>query len=142
MRTVLTLVLAVGMMAVFSNTSEAQCAGGNCYGNGYGFGAGVFANGGNGFFIPREQPPYFAQFPPVYYNGIVSRPYGISPFAAPAGIAPVELSVPTPVTINNPHYLAPVSNQVPVQPVPTVIDSHGNKVTWFPNPYIESIAAQ
>lgn len=144
MRTVLSIALAIGMLAVFTNTSEAQCAGG-CYGSGYGFGAGIAANqfGGRGFTTPRAQPPYFAQFPPVYYSGIVRRPYGISPFAAPSGIAPVELSSPVPLTIANPFYdveVAPVSNQQPV--TPPVIENNGNKVTWQYNPYIESVVAQ
>ena len=40
---------------------------------------------------PRfEEPPYFAKFPPVYYNEIVSRNYGASPYAVPGGIMPVE----------------------------------------------------
>ena len=39
----------------------------------------------------------------------MKRPYGVSPFAAPAGIAPVELSMPQPVAhkpmvIHNPHF--------------------------------------
>ena len=142
MRTLLSLALVVGMMAVFTNTSEAQCAGG-CYGAGYGYGAGFFANqfGPRGFVTPREQPPYFATYPPVYYSGIVRRPYGISPYAAPAGITPVEMSIPAPVTITNPFYdkeVAPVSNEVPVEPKAN--DGSGNKVTWQRNPYIESIA--
>ena len=144
MRTVLTLALAVGMMAVFSNTSEAQCAGG-CYNSGYGFGAGYFANGfgARGFITPREQPPYFAQYPPVYYSGIVRRPYGISPYAAPAGITPVEMTVPAPVTISNPYYeVAPVSNQETVVEEPAEKDANGNKVTWQKNPYIESVVSQ
>ncbi len=80
------------------------------YMGGYQFGAGWQSNGG-GFFrggTPREQPPYFAQFPPVYYSHIVPRPYGISPYAAPAGIAPVEMSfpmpAPMPITVRNPFF--------------------------------------
>lgn len=143
MRSVLSIALAIGMLAVFTNTSEAQV--GNSYSSGYGYGAGFFANnsfGGGCCTTPRERPPYFAQFPPVYYSGIVRRPYGVSPFAAPAGIAPVELSIPVPVTIANPFYdveVAPVSNEQPVVPA---IEKNGNKVTWQYNPYIESMVAQ
>jgi hypothetical protein len=67
-------------------------------------------------FAPRvEEPPYFAKFPPVYYSHIVRRPYGVSPYAAPPGIAPVEMAVPAPlpVTITNPHY-----NETPVEALP------------------------
>ena len=44
-----------------------------------GFAGGPGAYGGFGFQLPREQPPYFAKFPPVYYSHVVKRPYGISP---------------------------------------------------------------
>ena len=76
--------------------------GGTCQ---QGFGGGF---GLDGFRLRREQPPFFAKFPPVYYSRAVKRPYGISPYAAPAGVAPVELNyikpVPTnPVLIHNPH---------------------------------------
>ena len=61
-----------------------------------------------GFRASREQPPYFAKFPPVYYSHVVKRPYGVSPFAAPAGIVPVEYRVPAkvekPMTIHNPYF--------------------------------------
>ena len=139
MRTILSLAFVIGMMTVLTSSAEAQCAGG-CYGSGYGYGAGFFAANqfGPRFITPREQPPYFAQFPPVYYSGIVRRPYGVSPYAAPAGITPVEMSVPAPLTIKNPFYnkqVAPVSNETPDQPVV----ENGNQVTWQYNPYIESV---
>lgn len=53
------------------------------------------------------EPPYFALYPPVYYSDqIIRRPYGVSPFAAPAGIVPVEMQVvPQPARIVNPHAL-------------------------------------
>lgn len=58
--------------------------------------------------LRREQPPYFAKFPPVYYSHVVKRPYGISPYAAPAGVMPVEMAyakpVAKPVAINNPFF--------------------------------------
>lgn len=76
------------------NTCQQGCGGG------FGF---------DGFRLRREQPPFFAKFPPVYYSRAVKRPYGISPYAAPAGVRPVELdyfnAVPTnPVVVKNPHY--------------------------------------
>lgn len=50
-------------------------------------------------------PPYFSQFPPVYYRmPIIARPYGWSPFALRPGeldvIPPVVIE---PVTIRNPY---------------------------------------
>jgi hypothetical protein len=89
-----------------ASTSYAQFG----YQNGYGFGTG-FAYGfpamGRGCY-QREDIPYFAKFPPVYYSNIVRRPYGVSPYAVPPGIAPVEMAVPAvtrePLTIVNPFY--------------------------------------
>lgn len=136
MRILLSIAIAFAAMAVLTpDTAEAQ------YRDGYRFGTGFQFGGGNGFFrtTPREQPPYFAQFPPVYYNGIVPRPYGFSPFALPPGIAPAEIIAPNPVTISNPFFgneIAPVSNEQDA--IIEGTDSNGNKVTWTFNPYVES----
>ena len=106
-----------------------------------------FRNGvrGRGFntigVLPREpeRPPYFALYPPVYYNGIVSRPYGVSPFATPPGILPTEMLVPPPVpqAISNPYFdqeITPASeNKVESS------DPVDNKSTHVYNPYVESI---
>lgn len=55
--------------------------------------------------VIAPNPPYFALHPPVYYEGIVKRPYGISPFAAPPGVLPVEMTVKVePKTVLNPYY--------------------------------------
>jgi len=105
-------------------------------GPGYGFG-GAFD------LIDRvPAPPYFAQFPPVYYNGIVSRPYGVSPYAAPPGILPVEMGVPVapPQAIHNPYYdqeVAPVSDK-PASDNKTE-NTTDNKTTHIVNPYQESL---
>jgi hypothetical protein len=101
----------------FDSVVQAQI-----FDQGYQFGAGLQAAGYGNFggfrSIPREQPPYFAQFPPVYYSRIVPRPYGISPYAAPAGIMPVEMSVPMPcpTIISNPHVIP----ATPAEPLPPV----------------------
>jgi hypothetical protein len=137
MRILLSLTVVLAAMATFTSSSEAQ------FGDGYRFGSGLrFTRGfcGGGFATPREQPPYFAQYPPVYYSGIVKRPYGISPYAVPPGIAPVEMSVPQPITVTNPFFekqAVPVSGEAS-EPAP-VKDSNGNKVTWRPNPYMETL---
>jgi len=111
---VVCLFLAIGVIP----TSQAPA---QTFQSGYQFGAGLGVSGiGGGFCdpffgpignfrsFPREQPPYFAQFPPVYYSHIVRRPYGVSPFAAPPGIMPVEMTIPVAVTppqsIRNPHF--------------------------------------
>lgn len=76
---------------------------GACQGCGGGFGF------NNGFRFQREQPPFFAKFPPVYYSRAVKRPYGISPYAAPAGVRPVEIDyfkpvLTNPLVVKNPYY--------------------------------------
>jgi hypothetical protein len=94
---------------------------------------------------PRiDAPPFFAQFPPVYYSqDIIARPYGVSPYAAPAGIMPVEMEVSRPVIQVNPYYAEPNSGDKPdikAQPKPTPANSDtGAKTTWIPNPYYQSI---
>lgn len=105
MKKVITLVVAFAAVAVVAG-SEAN-AQNFSFNNGFQFGAGArsaavgnpgfgfgsgFSSFGRGFSSRQVRPPYFAEFPPVYYNGIVRRPYGISPFAAPAGVVPVELT--------------------------------------------------
>lgn len=55
--------------------------------------------------IIMSPPPYFALYPPVYYDRIVPRAYGISPYAVPPGVMPVENSVaPAAKTISNPFF--------------------------------------
>lgn len=136
--------LAVAIaVAAFSlmTSSSAQAQG---YHNGYQFGAGVRANCGRGLgfainnFQPREQLPYFAKFPPVYYSHIVKRPYGVSPYAAPAGIAPVEMSYPAadPVVVKNPFF----GKDIPVKaPANENLKKTDNKTTTILNPYVENL---
>lgn len=58
---------------------------------------------GNNVIAPN--PPYFALHPPVYYDRIVPRAYGMSPYAAPAGVMPVENTVVIPAkSVSNPFY--------------------------------------
>ena len=157
MRRLLVIAVALFAISLLANTSSAQT-----YDNAYRFGSG-FAFGvqnanpgfrhGNQFgfrgFRPLgtigvlrrvQEPPYFAQQPPVYYSGIVRRPYGVSPFAAPPGIVPVEMTVQPakPVTINNPYFenqAAPVSQE---QVDPDV--NTDNKTTSIINPYTGSLS--
>jgi hypothetical protein len=101
------LILAIAAVAMVFTTSTDASA--QSYNNGYAFGTGVGQAFCGGFGGSRfAAPPYFAQHPPVYYSGIVRRPYGISPFAAPPGIEPVEIRrqnyAPRPVTIKNPYF--------------------------------------
>jgi hypothetical protein len=129
--------------------------------DGYRFGVGIdYARGGGAcrhfglernFFglpiapTPRiDAPPFFALYPPVYYSqDIVARPYGVSPYAAPPGIEPVEFSRPSPVRQTNPYYVDP--NAVPVpNPAPATPESTDNKATMIQsttNPFYDASAA-
>jgi|GEM_PF-979976 len=154
MKNIFTLAVAVAALALFA--SEQASAQG--YSTGYQFGTGVnqshrgggcnqwgggFFSGFNRIGLDRAMaPPYFAQFPPVYYSGIVRRPYGISPYAAPAGIEPVELrAIPAevaPVTIRNPY----IKKASPVSGPSTdaqSTDEAANKTTWTSNPHFDVI---
>ena len=147
--------VAVAAVAMSASTASAQTVT-LSQGQGFGFGIGLNqsgsgsfgggAFGGGGFFgrgFGRSAnriaaPPYFAQFPPVYYSGIVKRPYGISPFAAPAGITPVELShvPPTPQHVKNPYFNPEVQAQpIAEEKTEKAAPSVDGKTTWIVNPY-------
>lgn len=139
MKRLLAVAVAIAAVTMFSQSSaEAQG-----YANGYQFGTGISAVNGFGGgccrSTPREQLPYFAQFPPVYYSNIVARPVGISPFAAPPGIAPVELEYARvkDVTISNPFFNGKAE---PVKTAPAKKKSLNNKSTLIVNPYVNTIA--
>ena len=131
---------AIAAVALFSQ-SEVQAQN---FHQGFQFGAGLSTGfgGGNAFgsrccggIHSREDLPYFAKFPPVYYSNIIARPVGISPFAAPAGVRPVELNyAPVKrVTKKNPFY---EGSAIPVKAA-TETPITG-KTTWIANPYMGS----
>ncbi len=109
--------VCIAALAILTTTASADA---QSYSHGYQFGSGFrsfndcgrFDGLGGGFSrtYPREQLPYFAQFPPVYYSHIVPRPIGFSPYALPPGIMPAEMQVappvstPNPTVIPNPYY--------------------------------------
>ena len=145
------LILAVAIVAmVFTTTNDASA---QSHFGGFGFGVGLNQSFNGGFGANRfRSPPYFAQFPPVYYNGIVRRPYGISPFAAPAGIPPVELGIVVekaqPRTIHNPfvnqgHNVA-APQKKPIHMNKAEVKEMKNHTTWIKNPFfvpeVEAIA--
>ena len=140
MKNIFTLAVAVAALALFA--SEQASAQG--YINGYQFGTGVGQSFGFGGGTRFQSPPYFAQFPPVYYSGIVRRPYGISPFAAPPGIEPVELrAIPAevaPVTISNPYTkdATPASGPAMKKESDSATEMN-NKTTWMKNPHLDEI---
>lgn len=98
------LAIVAALSAASESTASAQTAG---YDFGVGFG---WAGQPLRFIAPREDLPYFAKFPPVYYGDLVRRPYGFSPYALPPGIEPVEQRIVEqrmgPRTIMNPFFEA------------------------------------
>lgn len=121
--------LFVGSLLTPSN-AQAQA-------NGYDFGIGWgFAQPGIRFTTPREDLPYFAKFPPVYYGDMVRRPYGYSPYALPPGIEPVEQRVIErsmgPRTIVNPFFDRRAMHARPIAPVPNAIPAPGSAVEIAP----------
>ena len=145
------LILAIAAVAmVFTTNTDASA---QSHFGGFGFGTGLSQSFNGGFGANRfRSPPYFAQFPPVYYNGIVRRPYGISPFAAPAGIPPVELGFlvekAQPRRISNPfvnqgHNVA-APQKKPIHMKKAEIKEIKNHTTWIKNPFyvpeVEAIA--
>ena len=120
--------VAAGFLLISHQTAEAQIDGyrfgiGNRYANGafqgqrFGFGLGLVDRSAfqRNLEFTRNPIPHFAQYPPVYYsNDIVRRPYGVSPFAAPPGIVPVEMQVqqtPKPAVIKN-HFVDPIHEEI------------------------------
>lgn len=150
-------VAAVTMMTESSATAQG-------YYDGYQFGAGInaahgfvgdrfarrrgfvgfnqFRNDLLSFEFRRAQPPYFAKFPPVYYSHPVKRPYGISPYAVPGGIAPVEMGIPAPIplSVKNPYFQ---KGTAPAKTAKPKSDSKTNmKTTWVENPYLSDVAVR
>lgn len=94
------MLVAIAAMTLFG-ISETQAQQPGCC-NGYGFYNYGYNFNNSGF----ERPPYFALYPPVHYSDqIIPRPMGISPFAAPPGVMPVEMTIPAePQVIQNPYF--------------------------------------
>lgn len=109
---------AVVFSACSTSSAQAQA-------NGYDFGIGWgLAQQPLRLSTPREDLPYFAKFPPVYYGDMIRRPYGFSPYALPPGIEPVEQRILQqtmgPRTILNPFCepgrVRPAAPSVPAAP--------------------------
>lgn len=135
------LILAIAVVALVFTTSDASA---QSYNNGYGFGTGIGQSfiGGFGGGSRFTAPPFFAQHPPVYYNGIVRRPYGISPYAAPPGIVPVEMTIPVetaqPRKVHNPFFKQSMNVSAPEkQPARAkkAVKNMNNQTTWVKNPF-------
>jgi hypothetical protein len=81
----------------------------------------------------RENVPYFAHNPPVYYSYPVPRPYGYSPFPYPPWILTPEVLPPQPVIIRNPYVpqegsptpAAPRQAQAPLRIINPYVEQRG-----------------
>jgi hypothetical protein len=111
--------------------NNATCVN-DIYRYGY-FGYGRYPDNSISREFRRDQAPFFARFPPVYYSHVVKRPYGISPYAAPAGIMPVEMGMkPEPLSITNPFFKP---NAAPAKAKSKNKSKSNDKMTWIKNPY-------
>lgn len=148
MKRLLAVAVAIAAVTMFCQ-SDANAQIHNGLYSGYQFGTGVNASRGfygqrplsfraGGSYNSREDLPYFAKFPPVYYSNIVARPVGISPYAAPAGIRPVEMDYAPvkQVTKQNPFYDGKAQ---PVKTTPKKPSSIKEKTTWIGNPYLGTV---
>ena len=128
----LTLV-AAGLLAIGSQTAEAQNPGNAATG---------YYSGNFGYYNMLSRlyntghvpvPPYFALQPPVYYSQPVARPYGYSPYAYPRWIeTPQPKPVVKPAMISNPFVTPKVKKAEPNKAVtaqmifnPYVLDAAG-----------------
>ena len=153
MKSILKLIIPAMAVALCLNHSAFAQVDGYRFGVGLGY-AGADGNCGRFGFernlfglpiapTPRiDQPPFFALYPPVYYSqDIIARPYGVSPFAAPSGINPIEMGGPFPTHQVNPYFegpnVPPAEGQVPEAKKP---DSTP-KTTWIKNPHYDPLAS-
>jgi hypothetical protein len=77
-----------------------------------------------------EQLPYFAVFPPVYYQGVTPRTYGYSPFAYAAEAPWSGTSCAAPLVVINQYVARNAARQAPAgtaPPAPPIIK----------NPYVK-----
>jgi hypothetical protein len=85
--------------------------------------------------VHREEIPFYALYPPVYYSQPVPRTYGYSPFAYPGWVMTPEVVDEKPTTIINPHVPQPDAEEKP-----TALRVTSN-VQVIANPYVVNNAA-
>lgn len=121
------LIAAAMVAAVVLTTDTASAQGPSPYGFlPYGFYQPYGAQYGSSI----RTPPYFATNPPVYYGARHSRPYGLSPFAAPPLVVAGDdyrsrlrlqfehPRVPTPAPLCNPYIIPGAAPAVEVIEAP------------------------
>ena len=115
--------MALAVSFTFVDTTPASAQNG-CFGSGYGDGA-YFGFYNRRWLDAGRLPPYFSQFPPVYYSAPIARPYGWSPFA----IRPQEFDRLPTIAIEPKMVLNPF-----VKPESTVTNSTDEKSAAAPKP--------
>lgn len=84
-----TLCLAAVAILASASSAHAQGPGGYAAQGNFSFAPfGFYQPYGAVYGTSLRTPPYFALNPPVYYGARYSRPYGLSPFAAPPMLSP------------------------------------------------------
>jgi len=154
MNRILSFAVVIVAIAIFANDANAQITPGILGGGRVLRSGGVVLRGGGalpggvrrpvlnpglGFFniLPRPaereilRPPYFAQFPPVYYGDVVPRNYGVSPYAARPGVMPVEGVGGVPngqvQKIANPYFQPNEAPSMEIVPQPVEAEKDGEK---------------
>ena len=134
-----TAILSVCLLAACAGSVQAfdGCYGGYGYGCGYGY---LYDN-------LRDEVPYFAAYPPVYYSYPVPRTYGYSPFAYPPGVmTPEVIETVEPAIIENPHVesSAPKPKAEPAEKKETTVAKpQGSEPLVILNPFVaEPVAAR
>jgi len=127
-RFVATFVLGLSLCASASAYANQPYAGPGDYGCGN---WGTNWWGGCSFgLVHREEIPFYALYPPVYYSLPVPRTYGYSPFAYPGWVMTPEVADEQPATIINPHVPQPDAEEKPTALRVT------SKVHVIANPYV------
>ncbi len=91
--------------------------------------------------IIDQHPPYFAQYPPVYYkHPIQARQYGQSPFPYPACGCNGESKVVEPVTIRNPYVQSPKADSSDMKEAAVKSDTGAPQPVIIRNPYVDRSA--
>jgi hypothetical protein len=86
----------------------------------------------------RDNVPYFAMYPPVYYSLPVPRTYGYSPFAYPPGTMTPELVSP-PKVIENPHAPMPPDPKPEEVPAKPAVQRTARAPKVIVNPYVSDV---
>lgn len=130
-RRILLGLAAAAAMAWGTSSAQAYDGYGAYFGQAFGL-MNAYGSSGTMYGLGRVPvPPYFSLHPPVYYGYRVARPYGYSPYAAPAGVLPAEF-VQAPKLIDNPFYVDAGAATMPAQSEAAPAEEHADDTTSEP----------